>query len=159
MQQQLVRFASQQWMPQKKIQKCAQLYGFLRNVFCPAPGFSFSWLEGHEDSWMLAFHPEECWLHTTVIWCSLLIVPCMPKCWIASFLFRFIEPKCVIRPSLPVLSSLAFFMEAPPDIWIVQETEVAAVAPFLLYSLQWLLIGSEPYNLKWGRFRKHSTTS
>lgn len=63
-------------------------------------------------------------------------MPWVPKCWMASFHFVwFIEPKCVIRPSLPVLLSLVFFMETAPDIWIGQETEVAAVALFLLHSL------------------------
>lgn len=43
----------------EKIQRCAQLFGFLRNVFCPAPGFSLSWLEGYKDSQMLPLPPEE----------------------------------------------------------------------------------------------------
>lgn len=39
------------------------------------------------------------------------------------------------------------------------ETEVAAVVPFLLHLLQSLHIGSKPYNLISGRFRKHSAAS
>lgn len=64
-------------------------------------------------------------------------MPCMPTWWMASFhLIWFMEPKSVIRPSLQVLLLLAFLVEAALDIWIVLETEVAAVGPFLLHSIQ-----------------------
>lgn len=45
---------------------------------------------------------------------------------------------------LPVLLLLPFFMETVPDIWIVLETEVAAVVPFLLLSFQLLSCKFKP---------------
>lgn len=60
---------------------------------------------------------------------------CVPKCWMASFhLIWFIELKCIIRLSLPVLLLFALFMKSVPEIWIVLETEVVAVTAFLLHS-------------------------
>lgn len=140
----LVRFASQQCMPWKKyrhVHNCKWL-----PEECVFPGSCFFLV--------LAWGPQR-------LRCCLFILRnagCIPQSSDAAFwscalhakiLDGFISVQVhriniVIRPSLPVLSSLAFFMEAPPNIWIVQETEVAAVVPFLLYSFQSLHIDNKP---------------
>lgn len=155
---QLVRFTSQQCLPWKKYRDVHNYLASWGMCFAQLLVFPCLGLRATKTLRCCLFLLRNLLAHCSHLMQPFGVMPCVPKCWMASFHFRFIEPKCV-RPSLPVLSSLVFFTETPPDIWIVQQTEEAAVVPFLLHSPQSLYIGSEPCDLKSGRFRKHSAVS